>query len=129
MQNYHEVELWRQLTREAVIATAGETEGTIIVPQTIYSTAHFDEIIGGVRQHVPVEHFTLVATEATIHMRIAERAAKNETTGEWAIAMIATCLAAQRDARYEVHLDAEQQTPTELVAAILDRLPKLGSAR
>ena len=82
---------------------------------------YFDEIIGGIRARVPLEHFTLMASRETILRREASR---SDETGDWAAKTVDRVLPELAKSRYAEHLDAETRSPGSIAAEILGRAHK-----
>lgn len=115
--DFQDLALWRSFTRDAVLEAA--QTGTVIVPMTIARSDYFEEIVGGIRAHVPVDHFTLVVSRDEILRR---EAARPDDTGGWAAKTVDLVLPELASARYAEHLDAESGTVEEIVAQIRLRI-------
>jgi chloramphenicol 3-O-phosphotransferase len=119
--DFQDLSLWRSFAREAIVDAAERSEHVIVVPMTIARPDYFDEIIGGIRARVPLEHFTLMASRETILRREASR---SDETGDWAAKTVDRVLPELAKSRYAEHLDAETRSPGSIAAEILGRAHK-----
>jgi chloramphenicol 3-O-phosphotransferase len=116
--DFQDLALWRSFTRDAVVAAA--RTATVIVPMTIARPDYFEEIVGGIRAQVPLDHFTLLVSRDEILRR---EGARPDDTDAWAAKTVDRVLPELASARYGEHLDGEHRTTVELAAQIRRRLP------
>jgi hypothetical protein len=116
--DFQDLRLWRSFTRETILDAAERSEHVIVVPMTIARPDYFDEIIGGIRARVPLQHFTLMASRETILRREASR---SDDTDDWAAKTVDRVLPELAKSRYAKHIDAETQSPETIAAQILER--------
>ena len=117
--DFQDLPLWRSWTRDAVLDAAVHNNGAIIVPMTLARSDYFDEIIGAIKEHVAVHHFTLMASREEILRR---EAARPDDTGGWAAKTVDRVLPELASGRYAEHLDAEANSVTELATQIRNRI-------
>ncbi|MFD8481703.1 NUDIX domain-containing protein [Kitasatospora sp. NPDC059673] len=69
-----ELPAWRRLVAETAAALAGEATGPVLVPMTLLSQQHRDEIFGSLAgRGLPVHHVVLDPVETILRARIATR--------------------------------------------------------
>lgn len=82
---------------------------------TLVDHGYFDEIVGGLRRAgIPIRHYTLDASRATIEARLRGRVG----TTEWAWRQIERCLAALDDPRFARHVGTDYRSVAQVVSEI-----------
>jgi chloramphenicol 3-O-phosphotransferase len=117
--DFQDLVLWRPFTRDAVRDAAENYDGFVVVPMTIARADYFEEVIHAVSRRVRLDHFTLMASRATI---LGRESARADDTGEWAHETVDRVLPALEDVRFAVHIDAETQTAEQVAEDILRRI-------
>lgn len=117
--DFQDLALWRSVTRDAVLDAALRDETMIVVPMTVARPDYFDEIVGAIRERVPLHHFTLMASRDTILRREDRRP---DDTGGWAAKTVDRVLPELAAPRYAEHLDAEARSAREIATQIIDRI-------
>lgn len=117
--DFQDLALWRSFTREAVLDAARRDETAIVVPMTVARPDYFDEIVGAIRERVPLRHFTLMASREEILRRAARRP---DDTGGWAAETVDRVLPELAARRYAEHLNAEVHSVPEIAAQIIERI-------
>lgn len=131
--------------RSAVVATLADAsaahDGPVLVPMTLVDEDHFDEIMGALADTgVPVAHFALQASPATLERRLRTRSAywigravgRPET---WALQQIPRCVSALATDRFAEHIPTDDRPIDGVVEDIAARagvplaLPRLSAAR
>jgi hypothetical protein len=117
--DFQDILLWRELTRDTLVYLNSSYEGHIIVPMTIVVPKYYDEIIGALREHgLSVHHFTLLADQETLIIRLRSRGSRRKS---WAVNQIGRCLAALISPMFEIHIDTQNKTienVAEQIAAV-----------
>lgn len=114
--DYQDIEMWRTIT----VYVAGELYRKygrhLIIPMTITNPDYFRTLKQGFGRIDPaLYHFCLIGSARTIHKRLEER---GEIPGSWPFQQTARCLKAFQSSEFAVHLDAENNTPDEIVETI-----------
>ena len=117
--DWQDLPLWRDLTREAILGLSREGKGPLIVPMTVVQPDYFDAIVGELRRSdLAVRHFTLVASVDTVMARLAARADDNG----WARDRASRCVALLVDREFAEHVLADGRQPAEIADEIAARL-------
>ena len=114
--DYQDIEMWRTLT----VHVAGELYKKygrhLIIPMTISNLSYFKEIKEGFgRIDSDLHHFCLMGCACTIHNRLEKR---GDITGSWPFQQTAKCLQAFQSSEFAIHIDAENNAPTEIAEII-----------
>ena len=131
--------------RSAVVATLTDAvaahDGPVLVPMTLVEEGYFDEIMGGLTDAgVPVSHFALQASPATLERRLRTRGAywlgralgRPET---WALQQIPRCVPALATDRFAEHVPTDDRPIDDVVEDVAARaglalsLPRLSATR
>lgn len=111
--DYQDITLWRRLVRVTATEMLSEYERPLVVPMTLVVPSYFDEIVGGLRREgVSVDHFTLLASNATIMARV-----RGSDREEWAASQLPR-LAALRDPLFARHIDSDTANADEIAGEI-----------
>ncbi|RUS45831.1 AAA family ATPase [Cohnella sp. AR92] len=118
--DFQDIELWRTLT----VRIAGEVKRQynrhLIVPMTLYKEANFDYIYDGLKGiDNDVVHFCLIATEETIHQRLAKR---GDTYGGWSYQQTRKCVSALKNPKFQEHIVTDHLETREVVDIMLSKL-------
>lgn len=118
--DFQDIELWRTLT----VSTVGELKRKynkhLIVPMTIYKAVNFEYIKKGFESiDNELYHFCLIASEETIHQRLASRGDK---VGGWSYQQSKKCLKSLSDDLYKEHIHTDQLSTNEIINKILTRI-------
>ena len=86
--------------------------GPVIVPMTLVSHDHFEEIIGGLRgDGFDVRHFTLLAEAATVRRRLGRRSLGTESRpGSWAVRPLGDILQRLSAPEFAQHIRTDHLT-------------------
>ena len=115
---------WRSAVIATLIDAVHAHDGPVLVPMTLVAPDYFDEIMSGLRNNdVAVQHFSLIASPATLRGRLQSRAAywlgravgRNET---WAMDQIERCVTALAAERFATHVDTDGRNIDEVVEFI-----------
>jgi hypothetical protein len=84
---WQDIPAWRHAVLGLLRMTLAEHRGPVIVPMTLVNSAHFQEIIGSLRDDgVQLHHFALLAQPATVVRRLRARSLGREPrTQPWEI--------------------------------------------
>lgn len=110
--DFQDIGLWRTFTRDSITDAAARFNGVVIVPMTIARFDYFEEVVGAISRRVQLDHFTLMASRATILRRERERP---DDQSAWVGQMVDRTLPVLADKRFSVHIDTEAQ-PADAVA-------------
>jgi chloramphenicol 3-O-phosphotransferase len=118
--DFQDIALWRTVS----IATAGslvrQYGRDLIIPMTLANPAYYEEFRTGLEQIDPcLYHFCLIAPLETIQQRLIGRGDKE---GSWPWQKAQQCVPALADARFQTHINTENQTIAASVAQILDHV-------
>ncbi len=117
--DFQDLALWRAFTRDAVLDAAAGHRGAIVVPMTVAHPEYFDQIVGAIRERVPVSHFTLMASREEILRR---EAARPDDIGGWAAKTVDRALPELASSRYAEHLDTDGHAVPDIVEQIRRRI-------
>ena len=123
--DYQDSALWRHLTVEAVLglASAGDV---VIVPMTVIDEGYFADMVGVLRtSDVPVHHFSLTASPATIRRRLLKRQVTrlvHPGSTRWALDRVERCCEALAGSTFREQIDTDALTATDVVDRILKRI-------
>jgi len=120
--DFQDIELWRILTVKTAFEVKKKYNKHLIVPMTIYKTENFDYIYKGFRSiDNDIYHFCFVASEETIHKRLAIR---GDTFGGWQYQQTLKCVNAFRDKKFQEHILTDQLETNEIVELILNKISR-----
>jgi len=124
--DFQDMELWKVLTVAVAREVKKKYQKHLIVPMTIYKEENFNYISNGLKEVDPeLFHFCLVASESTIHQRLAKRGDK---AGGWSFQRTAACVEAFREDRFQEHIVTDRLQTTEIVDMMLKRIRERRSA-
>lgn len=104
--DFQDLPLWRKLTVETAAGLARD-ERPLIVPMTLATPGYFDDIMEALyRLGIDLRHFTLVASDRTIRLRLLRRLARPAAT-RWTLAQVERCTGELAKPRYAVHISTE----------------------
>lgn len=114
-QHYPE---WRSLTVEMAKQIKNRHNHHLIIPMTLWRPKYFKEIINGLRGiDSEFKHFCLVAPIEVIYQRLNQRG--EQKPGSWAHQQATKAVPSLAGPLFAKHLDAENNSPDELVKMIL----------
>jgi hypothetical protein len=114
--DFQDIALWRSLTIQTAATLINQYHRTLVVPMTLANPAYFREIKTGFERIDPeVSHFSLMASERTIHRRLFYR---GTFPGSWAWNRTTRSLASLCSPEFAEHIDTENIS----VAQIADRI-------
>jgi 8-oxo-dGTP pyrophosphatase MutT (NUDIX family) len=74
VSDFQDLPIWRRLVVDTAAALLAEVGGTLVVPMTLLSQEHRDEMFGGLAaRRIPVRHVLLATDETILRGRIAAR--------------------------------------------------------
>lgn len=115
--NFQHMQIWREFNYKILKHIAGNYDGIIIVPMSIYIKQYYDEIVGKlIEDGILVNHFILSATKQTIITRLAQR---GEAGDCWAAEHIDKCLNAYNTDIPEQKIDTEYKSIHEIASEII----------
>ncbi|WP_233566556.1 AAA family ATPase [Cohnella endophytica] len=118
--DFQDIELWRILTVKTASEVKQKYNKHIIVPMTIYKSENYDYIYNGFRSFDnDIFHFCLIASEDTIHKRLATR---GDTYGGWTYQQTQKCINAFEDNKFQEHILTDQIETEEIVEIILNKI-------
>jgi len=118
--DFQHSKLWPTLTIEVARQLRAQYQRTLIVPMTFGFPEYFRQIKAGFAAFEPIiYHFCLMASQTTIHQRLAER---GDPADSWSYQQTARCLAAFELPEYREYIDTELHSPAQVVDLILDHL-------
>jgi hypothetical protein len=107
---------WREFTYKSLRYVAENFSGVIIVPMTVVNPLYHDQTVGAlVRAGLPLHHFTLVATRATVLQRLRRR---GDGRDSWGAHQLERCLESLSAEQFAVHLNTEGKTIEAVAEAI-----------
>jgi len=120
--DFQDIELWRIL----VVKTAHEIKKKynrhLIIPMTIYKSENFDYIYNGLRSiDNDIFHFCLIASEDTIHGRLAKR---GDSYGGWTYQQTKKCVNVLHNNKFQEHIITDQLETKDIVEIILKKVSK-----
>ena len=102
--DFQDQPLWRDWVY-GVLEAASHSSQPVVVPMTLVNPEYFSQIVGRLRSSgVEVQHFTLVASRATLLKRLARR---REGQNSWAAQQIERCVTALEHSGFSQHLDSD----------------------
>lgn len=124
--DFQDIPSWRRLTVATIESLLRDYTGPIIVPMTVVNSVYFDETVGRLRgEGIDVYHFCLVASPETIRRRLIFRCSAPWATW-WTLRQVQRCTAAVQSPEFAVHIDTENRSVRDVVAAIRPMLPVAG---
>jgi len=119
---WQDIPAWRHSVLELLRMTVAEHGGPVIVPMTLVSSAHFQEIIGSLRDDgVQLHHFALLAEPATVVRRLRARSLGREPrTQPWEVDVLDGWLEQLRRPEFARHVHTDHRTVAE-VADLISR--------
>jgi len=117
---WQDIPAWRQSVLDLLRLTMAEHRGPVIVPMTLVDDGHFQEIIGGLRDHgVPLRHFALLAEPATVVRRLRARSLGREPrTQPWEVEVLDGWLEQLRRPEFAQQVHTDHQTVAEVADTI-----------
>ena len=116
--DFQDLRVWRRLTVSAIEGVLQDHPGLLLVPMTVVDSTYFDETVGELRRSgITVHHFTLVADPKTIRRRLLRRLSDPRST-RWALQRVERCTSALQAPRFAVHVSTDDQTASEVAAAV-----------
>jgi len=119
---WQDIPAWRHSVLELLRLTLAEHGGPVISPMTLVSSAHFQEIIGRLRDDgVQVHHFALLAEPATVVRRLRARSLGLEPrTQPWEVDVLGGWLEQLRRPEFAQHVHTDHRTVAQ-VADVISR--------
>ncbi len=119
---WQDIPAWRHSVLELLRMTLAEHGGPVIVPMALVNSAHFQEIIGGLRDDgVQLRHFALLAEPATVVRRLRARSLGREPrTQPWEVEVLDGWLEQLRRPEFAQHVQTDHRTVAE-VADLISR--------
>ncbi len=117
--DFQDLFMWRTLVVTTAKLLKETYRRTLIMPMTIWHRPYFDEVMSGLRSIEPdLLHVCLTASAETLYNRVAQREHTPEAR-TWIHERIECCVVAFQGPEFAVHIDAEHNTPEEIVQEIL----------
>lgn len=114
--DFQDYPLWREVNFTLLKQVVEDYEGTLIVPMTLTDEHYFEEIVGRLRADgIEVNHFTLMATEATIQKRLKSRL---EGKNSWAHNQMEKRLSSLAKETFKEHIQTDGMSIDEIVTWI-----------
>lgn len=118
--DFQDIELWRVLTVQTAREIRRKYGKHLIVPMTIYKEANFHYISNGFKEFdADVYHFSLIASEETIHQRLVKR---GDVLGGWTYQQAPKCLKALGEPQFAEHIITDLLDTGDIVNIILERV-------
>jgi deoxyadenosine/deoxycytidine kinase len=118
--DFQDIELWRTLTVKTLEEVKRKYNKHLIVPMTIYKSRNFDYILKEFQNiDNQLYHFCLIASEETIHQRLASRGDKE---GGWTYQQTKKCINTLTNEVYKEHINTDQLSTNEIINRILLRI-------
>jgi hypothetical protein len=119
---WQDIPAWRHAVLELLRQTLAGHSGPVIVPMTLVSYAHFEEIIGGLRgDGARLHHFALLAEPATVVRRLRARSLGREPrTQPWETEVLDDWLEQLRRPEFAQHVQTDHRTVAQ-VADVISR--------
>jgi predicted kinase len=119
---WQEIPAWRHSVLELLRMTLAGHGGPVIVPMTLVDEAHFQEIIGSLRDDgVQLHHFALLAEPTTVVRRLRARSLGREPrTQPWEADVLDGWLEQLRRPEFAQHVHTDHRTVAE-VADLISR--------
>jgi hypothetical protein len=117
---WQDIPAWRHAVLGLLRMTLAEHRGPVIVPMTLVNSAHFQEIIGSLRDDgVQLHHFALLAQPATVVRRLRARSLGREPrTQPWEIDVLDGWLEQLRRPEFREHVHTDNKTVAEVADLI-----------
>jgi DNA polymerase III delta prime subunit len=117
---WQDIPAWRHSVVELLRLTLAEQRGPVIVPMTLVDAAHFQEIIGGLREgKAQVHHFALLAEPATVLRRLRARSLGREPrTQPWQVEVLDDWLERLRRPEFAQHVHTDDRTVAQVADTI-----------
>jgi len=118
--DWQDIELWRQLTRSALVSLVRGGQAPLVVPMTVVDDGYLEELLGGLlHERLDVVHFTLVASAETIQARLA---ARDGAANQWARDRVDDCVARLAGERFARHVEVDDRSAIEAADVILESI-------
>jgi hypothetical protein len=119
---WQDIPAWRRAVLELLRMALAGHDGPVIVPVTLVSPGHFQEIIGSLRDDgVRLHHFALLAEPATVVRRLRARSLGREPrTQPWQVDVLEEWLEQLRGPEFAQHVHTDDKTVAQ-VADIISR--------
>jgi hypothetical protein len=117
---WQNIPAWRHSVLELLLLTLAEHSGPVIVPMTLVSTGHFQEIVGALRDDgIHVHHFTLLAEPATVVRRLRARSLGREPrTQPWEVEVLDGWLKQLRRPEFAQHVHTDHMSVARVADGI-----------
>jgi predicted kinase len=119
---WQDIPAWRHSVLELLRMTLASRSGPVIAPMALVNPAHFQEIIGTLRDDgVQLHHFALLAEPATVVRRLRARSLGREPrTQHWEVDVLDEWLEQLRQPEFAQHVHTDHRTVAQ-VADIISR--------
>lgn len=118
--DFQDMELWRTLTVKTLKEVKRKYNKDLIIPMTIYKSTNFEYILKEFQKiDNHLYHFCLMASEETIHQRLASRGDKE---GGWAYQQTKKCIDTLKSEAFNEHIITDQLSTNEIIDRILLRV-------
>jgi len=119
--DFQDIPLWRQMNAEMLKLLASSHDGLIIVPMTLVNREYYDEIITAIIDSgIPVKHYILYASKATLINRLDKRGERGES---WSRQQIDRCI----DAFDTVITDRKIMTDDKSIDDVVSEIARLSN--
>ncbi len=117
---WQDIPAWRRSVLELLRLTLAGHNGPVITPMALVNSAHFQEIIGSLRDDgVQLHHFALLAEPATVVRRLRARSLGMEPrTQPWEVDVLDEWLEQLRRPEFAQHVHTDHRTVAQVADII-----------
>lgn len=115
--DFQDMPAWRRWTVRCLML-ASRWKQRVVVPMTVVNPDYFEEIVGALRLHRDVRHFTLLAPPDIVRERLRARGSRDSS----AEAQLNRCTSRLSDPTFAKHVPTAHRTVEQITEEILGEL-------